>query len=496
MLAAFKNTVAGLKPRWLVLATVGLACCLISLGTFDSSISSFSDADFFGVRITENPLDGGLPIIAVCLLLAVLACRVKAEARPAPRSCAVLAASSLVGLAGLFMGAAGALPRVLAEVSGALLTAAALVALGLWAQYLARQGVGRTLVVLALAFVLETFVSLFIVSALVEAAAKVTLAVVVVASPAILALLARGSEGACAPQGSREAGDGSVGEAPAVPLAVSLACVAVWGFLMGRVQSVGNSLEDSQGFMAFLLNNAVALSALATAALCFALIGLRHAFGVTRITVLAMLVCSLYFSGTFGPVSIPVGMIAMGAARMAAFVYMWMLACHFAARPDSSPAGANGPAFALTAGWGLFTLANTASTKIGLFVPAGGAAFLVYNIAIMVCLVALIVVELLPRRLMVEAVPAAAEDPMPSGAPDAVDPAAARCAELAGRLGLTEREREVFVPLVRGRSAASIAAQLSMSTETARTHIRHIYQKAEVHSREELMDLVDGTEEA
>ena len=48
------------------------------------------------------------------------------------------------------------------------------------------------------------------------------------------------------------------------------------------------------------------------------------------------------------------------------------------------------------------------------------------------------------------------------------------------------------MPLVRGRSAASIAAQLSMSTETARTHIRHIYQKTDIHSREELMDIVDG----
>ncbi len=31
-----------------------------------------------------------------------------------------------------------------------------------------------------------------------------------------------------------------------------------------------------------------------------------------------------------------------------------------------------------------------------------------------------------------------------------------------------------------------------MSTETARTHIRHIYQKTDIHSREELMDIVDG----
>ena len=48
------------------------------------------------------------------------------------------------------------------------------------------------------------------------------------------------------------------------------------------------------------------------------------------------------------------------------------------------------------------------------------------------------------------------------------------------------------MPLVRGRSASSIATQLSISTETARTHICHIYQKTDIHSREEPMDIVDG----
>lgn len=61
----------------------------------------------------------------------------------------------------------------------------------------------------------------------------------------------------------------------------------------------------------------------------------------------------------------------------------------------------------------------------------------------------------------------------------------------AAEYGLTAREVEVLAPLVRGRSAATIGAALGMSTETARTHIRHIYQKTDVHGREELMDLVE-----
>ena len=45
--------------------------------------------------------------------------------------------------------------------------------------------------------------------------------------------------------------------------------------------------------------------------------------------------------------------------------------------------------------------------------------------------------------------------------------------------------------LARGRSAQYIADTFVVSKETARTHIRHIYQKLAVHSREELMDLVE-----
>ena len=40
-------------------------------------------------------------------------------------------------------------------------------------------------------------------------------------------------------------------------------------------------------------------------------------------------------------------------------------------------------------------------------------------------------------------------------------------------------------------SVRQIASALGMSTETARTHIRHIYQKTGIHSREELMDAIE-----
>ena len=62
---------------------------------------------------------------------------------------------------------------------------------------------------------------------------------------------------------------------------------------------------------------------------------------------------------------------------------------------------------------------------------------------------------------------------------------------VAERCGLSPRERDVFELLVRGRSIDYIAQNLTISFNTAKSHIRHIYVKADVHSRQELLDIID-----
>lgn len=76
-----------------------------------------------------------------------------------------------------------------------------------------------------------------------------------------------------------------------------------------------------------------------------------------------------------------------------------------------------------------------------------------------------------------------------------IDPAlAARVAQSAARLqsgefwpgahlGLTQRESEVLALLVSGRSNRAIAAKLTVSEETVKTHVRGIYRKLAVTDR-------------
>lgn len=50
---------------------------------------------------------------------------------------------------------------------------------------------------------------------------------------------------------------------------------------------------------------------------------------------------------------------------------------------------------------------------------------------------------------------------------------------------LTAREKEILTELSRGNSYKLIAAQLSISLDTVRTHIKNIYEKLHVHSQTE-----------
>lgn len=61
----------------------------------------------------------------------------------------------------------------------------------------------------------------------------------------------------------------------------------------------------------------------------------------------------------------------------------------------------------------------------------------------------------------------------------------AGCAVVARRAGLTERELEVFEMLALGQSYQEISQGLCLSMGTVKTHVRHVYGKLGIHSREE-----------
>lgn len=56
------------------------------------------------------------------------------------------------------------------------------------------------------------------------------------------------------------------------------------------------------------------------------------------------------------------------------------------------------------------------------------------------------------------------------------------------RYGITKREAEIIVPLVKGLSYIQIADNLYISLKTVKTHVYNIYRKTDVHNRLELLN--------
>ena len=66
-----------------------------------------------------------------------------------------------------------------------------------------------------------------------------------------------------------------------------------------------------------------------------------------------------------------------------------------------------------------------------------------------------------------------------------------RARAVAVAFGLTARETEVMQLFAKGRSSSFIAESFCVSNNTVRSHILHLYSKCDVHSRQELITLID-----
>jgi DNA-binding CsgD family transcriptional regulator len=72
---------------------------------------------------------------------------------------------------------------------------------------------------------------------------------------------------------------------------------------------------------------------------------------------------------------------------------------------------------------------------------------------------------------------------------------AKRSAELGKKGSLTAREEEVMLFLAQGRSIPHISRRLQVAEGTIRTHVKHIYQKLGIHSKQELLDMFADDED-
>lgn len=152
-------------------------------------------------------------------------------------------------------------------------------------------------------------------------------------------------------------------------------------------------------------------------------------------------------------------------------------------------------------GRGALALGALVGIATALAVPALNFAISPANTLIVVFACIIFGFGALPRGSELRAL-VVGESDNPAGDMDAATPEKARagrfkrkCEQVANRYLLSKKETEVLFLLAKGRNAAYIQEQLYISEGTARTHMRHIYKKLDIHTQQELMDLVEEAEE-
>lgn len=65
------------------------------------------------------------------------------------------------------------------------------------------------------------------------------------------------------------------------------------------------------------------------------------------------------------------------------------------------------------------------------------------------------------------------------------------CAAISERHGLSPRESEILGFLAQGMTRKAVSAKLVLSEETVKTHMQHIYEKCGVHTRQDLLALIE-----
>lgn len=479
------GTVAVLRQPWFVECAVGLAACALLFGE-GTCISRWSITTAFSVSTSTDPLSGGWGIIAA--FLAVVAVRGRARrvrsSHGLPAVLGVLAGSAVLVMFaadfGVFgMREAGSLAQVIADASAIALGFFSTLMLVLWADALVPLGARASSQVLGWALAVIVLADA-ILCACTECAAALLATLSAIASPAMLVRARSGVP--------REAIDlGTDGYRGVVPAWAVFSTVALLGLAMGVVQSgatrpggvlpLGESL--GQPFTLTLLTDAGTLIA-AVAVLCSERLLVGNDLRLYRWGILCLLTVSTFLSAVVAPEGFGVPVLLMTVLRVLAFAYVWAL--------FSIPARSASPAGLFSAGWLVFLVPNVAVTRLGRLTAADP----VLNGLLAVALVALFAVEYV----------ATAGRGAFCGTPNDASFSDRHASDVLRRARvvaeshlLTRREEEVLVLLMQGRSRSFIADALMISPETVRTHVRNIYAKLDVHSRDEFVDKAFGIDE-
>lgn len=259
-----------------------------------------------------------------------------------------------------------------------------------------------------------------------------------------------------------------------------LVTAAVAGFSFGTFQSL--SFTGSFGTEAWYTFGVVGFL---VASILFALItlGLKMNFNYMIYRISFVIMATGAFLCLFG-VEVSAWGYGMYCVGYRCFdMLIWCLCAYLIRHRSVSPVWLGGLCvgtllFGRFLGFEVFTILHPLSVSTG-------ASLLVASVLFLLMLTALLLVS---HNNLLEAWGMA----KPGEAPGDAEILASCCAQIGVIYHLSDREKDVLHHIAQGKSRAGIGVELVLSEETVKTHIRHIYQKCDIHSRKELDEMVEA----
>lgn len=266
------------------------------------------------------------------------------------------------------------------------------------------------------------------------------------------------------------------------PLLRTLFGVAAYGVVIGIMQAMNVEAAYTPRWVLSLVHHGAEVVA-AAVVLWYVLGSTRRSLHFSN-----MWKAVLLFTGA-GVMALPLvgphlagwALVAVAVAQTLVVMLLWAMLADVAHHSALSPLVIFG------GGWTAYCLSFPVGQIVGGVLDATGMGEAV--VGLIVYLLALATVFLLSerdfsrRRIFADL----EEPPLPTSMNDAVRGA---CVAIGSAHELTAREVEVMYLICMGRSKGYIAESLSISENTVRSHSRHLYAKLEVHSKQELLDLV------
>lgn len=223
--------------------------------------------------------------------------------------------------------------------------------------------------------------------------------------------------------------------------------------------------------------------------------GRRFRFSALWQAQLAALAVGVMLQSTLDPLAGQVGATLIAITNLFQVAFLWFVS-YDVARHRALPSYVILGFF-----WLLHLFFRESGRLVMWWIGGSGGVEMMLVIAVMICLIAVsvgfLLTDAMPRKrpLFAELCQcskaiATAECERNATSVNQVVGVVSQGELLRERFGLTQREAEVALLLAEGRSSTYIAGELYLSDNTVRSYVKNIYQKLDVHSKQDLIDFM------